>query len=652
MRAAGLLHVVADTPPNDLPPRSRLFPSSWAGRAGLFCIVWGLAMTTFSVLNASWRQPPTNRPLQAPVANDYVTSDTCRSCHPGNYASWHASYHRTMTQVAHPENFAADMDGLELSYDNIDYRVKREAKAYFVSTKPKGAPESAYGKPLEIVLLTGSHNLQIYWTETDDKREGRTMGQFPFGYIIAEKKWAPVQHTFLIPPGPELVYSKGDWNDGCINCHTTQGRARPGGNGVFDSKVSEFGISCEACHSGGREHVEINRNPLRRWMLHLTGGQDKTIANPGRMNGQAASLACGQCHSIWAFKNPADTKIWDTQGSKFRPGNTDLDMRWVVQPKGTDHPAEREALMASDPHFYDKSFWGDGKIRVTGREFNGVLGSPCYKGGEFSCLSCHEMHPDKTDAASLKLWARTDQMKPKMESDQACLQCHQEMKTTIPAHTHHAAGSPGSSCYNCHMPHTTYGLLRAIRSHTVSSPNIEESTVHGRPNACNLCHLDKPLAWTAEYLEAWYGQKSPALSRDDRELSAAVQWILKGDAGQRAIIAWNMGWAPAQKAAGQDWLYPFLIFTLNDPYAAVRFAAYKSLQTLPKFEDHPFDYTVDDAGQKKALGEAYQKWWFQVRDRRGVYRPETVLEPSGQFRQAIFDRLLDNRDQRKILLAE
>src|SRR5438105_4256458 len=35
------------------------------------------------------------------VAHDgYVSSDSCRACHPNEYASWHRSYHRTMTQTA------------------------------------------------------------------------------------------------------------------------------------------------------------------------------------------------------------------------------------------------------------------------------------------------------------------------------------------------------------------------------------------------------------------------------------------------------------------------------------------------------------------------------------------------------------------------
>jgi hypothetical protein len=479
---------------------------------------------------------------------------------------------------------------------------------------------------------------------------GRTLGQFPFAYVVAEKMWAPMSHSFLVSPDIKQVYADGSWNDGCIICHTTQGRSRPEGGGRFDSQVSEFGIACEACHAGGREHIAANRNPLRRFALHLGGGADKTIANPARMDGPAASLACGQCHSFHAFNNPADTKTFDREGTKFRPGMTELDSRWIAQPHGTDHPRERAA---NDPKMFGDSFWPDGMIRVTGRELNGVMASPCYKGGKFSCLSCYEMHPAKTDTAALGEWKAEHQMKPAMaESDVACLQCHEAMKTKLAAHTHHAAESEGSRCYNCHMPHTTYGLLRALRSHQISSPSVRESTEHGRPNACNLCHLDQPLAWTADKLAEWFGQTAPPLPADDRSLSAGAQWLLKGDAGQRALVAWSMGWAPAQTASGREWLYPFLIFELNDDYAAVRFAAWKSLQTLPGFEGHAFDYTASDAKQKETVDFSYKKWWFEVRDKNARYRAQTLLNPDGMFRQELLDRMLDQRSRRKMILAE
>ena len=34
-------------------------------------------------------------------------------------------------------------------------------------------------------------------------------------------------------------------------------------------------------------------------------------------------------------------------------------------------------------------------------ELNGAMGSPCFKGGKFSCLSCHELHPKNSTAAAL-----------------------------------------------------------------------------------------------------------------------------------------------------------------------------------------------------------------------------------------------------------
>src|SRR5206468_9833829 len=138
--------------------------------------------------------------------------------------------------------------------------------------------------------------------------------------------------------------------------------------------------------------------------------------------------------------------------------------------------------------------------------------------------------------------------------------------------------------------------------------------------ACNLCHLDQTLAWTAEKLHAWYNQPMADLSRDDQTIAAAVQWILQGDAGQRVLMAWGFGWESAQKIAGRDWLYPYLIYSLTDPYAAVRFDAWKSLQTLPGFSNFSFNYTVTDSVLSEAAGRAYEKWLHEVRNPNAVYR--------------------------------
>jgi hypothetical protein len=113
-----------------------------------------------------------------------------------------------------------------------------------------------------------------------------------------------------------------------------------------------------------------------------------------------------------------------------------------------------------------------------------------------------------------------------------------------------------------------------------------------------------------------------------------------------------MGWASAQKTAGRDWLYPYLIYSLNDRYAAVRFDAWKSLQTLPGFSDFSFTYSASEDSLRDVSAQAYQKWLGQIRDPNTTYRPETGLNTDGRFREDVFQRLGNERDDKPIILAE
>ena len=624
----------------------KVFPTSWPARLGL--LLGAAAIAAGALYRDAQYEiiPPDNRPIKA-LVDGYVSSDSCRSCHQANYASWHASFHRTMTQVASPTTLLADLTGLVLTQSGREYKVDREGDKFFVRMKPTGGD---YGTPQEIVLLTGSHKLQMAWLETG---EGRTLEPLPFAYIIAEKMWAPVNQTFLLPPQlKDDFYAVGAWNGACMDCHVTQGRSRFVKGDRWDTQVAEFGIACEACHGEGREHIERNQNPLRRFKLHITGAADPTIKNAARLKGPESALACGQCHSVWAFENMEKKIDFNRHGSAFRTGEDQLGQRFVVQPGSDDHKQQKDFIKKTEPDFMKNRFWPDGMIRVTGREYNGVQASPCFKGGDFSCLSCHEMHPKQDAPRDHVMQWRHGQMRPDMRSDNACLQCHKDMSANIAAHSHHSPASEGSRCYNCHMPNTTYGLLSAMRSHQVSSPSVNESVVHGRPNACNLCHLDKTLAWTADKLQTWYKQTPPPLSQDDQTLAASVQWIVKGDAGQRALVAWGMGWKPAQEASGRDWLYPLVIYAMNDPYAAVRFNAWKTLQGLPGFEGHAFTYTADEKGRADGIVEAYRKWSREVRKPEDVFKPETGLDQSGNMQVDLFQRLRSERDETPILLAE
>ena len=650
-------------------------------------VVWLSACAAVSWTAASYRtprvggQPVTDRPLEVPEEG-YVSSRSCRACHPHNYASWHASYHRTMTQLADPAAVVGNFTDVHLQADGRGYHLQRHGDEFWVDiddTSSSRLPDVAdlllqddqdrdavTQKSIcvrkRIVMTTGSHHYQAYWYPSG---KGRELSLLPFVYLIDEQRWVNRAFSFLKPPDAGWPPELGRWNTTCITCHTTHGRARLNGPNPIDSRVSEFGIACEACHGPGQQHVRLNRNPLHRYDQHLGGKAQTSIVNPQRLSAQLSSQVCGQCHSINLFYKKEVADRWSEHGFQYRPGDDLGATRFFARTKQDwEQPIMRDIMrwtLRKNPHFFTDRFWSDGMVRVTGREYNGLLATPCYKHGDrqagiLSCLSCHSMHKETGDPRPLSEWAN-DQLKAGMDGNQACIQCHQDFldDQRLDSHTHHLRGSTGSTCYNCHMPHTTYGLLKAIRSHQVSSPSVTASLKTGRPNACNQCHLDKPLGWTAEYLTQWYGTAKPRLSEDEQAIAASLLWLLRGDAGQRALMAWSMGWEPARAASGTEWMGIFLAQLLADPYEAVRFLAYRSLRRLPGYSD--FQYRVYDSDgpieERDAATKRAMDIWYQM------YRPgqrptnESVLfGPDGKLQRAELESLMGQRDNRRLYLAE
>lgn len=582
------------------------------------------------------------RPLEA-EGYGYVTSRACKACHPEQYATWHDSWHRTMTQPATPESVLGDFDGVVL-YDNPHrpnpgtYVLRRRGDEFWVEMND---PEHrGPGKPQrverQIVQTTGAHNFQFYWLATGKTRRLELFLQV---WKPNENRWMPLDGAVLTPPTKGQEAGTGRWNRYCNKCHATQGRPRVdlagrGDADDMDTHVSELGIACESCHGPAEEHVAANGDPRRRYALHASGEGDPTIVNPEKLDHKRASEVCGNCHGITVFATDKARSNWVEHGFSFRPGE--------------ELEGPRELNRSGELHF-----WSDGMVRVGGRELNGMVNTDCYTAGEMSCLSCHVMHQAADDPRPRKEWAE-DQLKPGMRGNIACTQCHAEYEdeSTLAAHTHHPVGSTGSNCYNCHMPYTSYGLLKATRSHTVSSPSALESVATGRPNACNQCHLDQTLAWTAERMSEWYGQPPPRLSAEDRRISAAVNWALRGDAGQRALIAWSMGWDAAKEVSGEDWMVPYLSVMTLDPYHAIRDIAARSLRTRERYR--PLD--IPQYGAQDQLQMKHSEIMAIWRTTRGALEPEKaarlLLEPRGDWKQAEFELRIAQRDNRDVTLSE
>ncbi|MSR60081.1 MAG: C cytochrome precursor [Planctomycetaceae bacterium] len=597
-----------------------------------------------------------NVPAQEP-ADGYVSSQACVECHTSQYDTWHASYHRTMTQRAIPGAVLGDFADKHVELDGATYDLSRRGDEFWVKvTLP--ATGQALPQVIErpIVLTTGSHHMQVYWIPTGS---GRTLAELPIFFLLEDQRWISRDASFLKlrdpdPNSPGI----GRWNAECIQCHATHGRARPNPDSKdnsSDSLVAEFGIACEACHGPGEQHVRARRGE---------SVEDK-IVNPAGLSSQRSSQVCGRCHSITILRSRSDRADWLEHGYRFRPGDALADSLHVLRLDQATRDLLKANILPNDKYVdraYDMQFWRDGVVRVAGREFNGLVETACYQKGEMACVSCHVMHKPAGDPRPVAEWAN-DQLKAEALGDTACTQCHSSENYATDGHTHHLASSSGGRCYNCHMPHTTYGLLKAIRSHTIDIPSAAASAKVGRPNACNLCHLDQTLAWTARHLEQWYSIAAPVLDEDQTNISAAVLWALQGDAGKRSLAAWHLGWEPAVEISGNHWQAPFLAALLDDPYLAVRFIARRSLRKSPGFEDFQFDFLGPVAQVDAAFGQALQVWRDSL-STQNLSRPHgrapaplrfterVLLSPDGTLDQTIFDRLKSERDDNPVSLAE
>ncbi len=590
------------------------------------------------------------RPIEV-RSDGYVSSRTCRACHARQYATWHESYHRTMTQVADPDTVVGRFDGSELKLPmpegTVRFRPHRNGNNFVADLQ---LPSSDIdGSPVKmsapLVLTTGSHHMQLYWLPS---RDGRSLSLFPFTYLIEASRWVPRQSVFLKPATDPVHFETGLWNVECIHCHATHGQPRIAENGAADTRVAEFGIACEACHGSAEQHVDLNRNPLHRYYHHLNDdGASDSIVNPRRLSPQLQSDVCGQCHSVWAPNADGYGSQFNDHGFAYRPGERLDDTRRVY--RWNDDAPEL------NPDFMPDYFWSDGMIRVSGREYNGLIESPCFTHGDeqrgiMSCLSCHTLHQRSDDSRSLAEWAN-DQLTLGMDTNHACLQCHEEFETEsrLVAHSHHPSDSSGSLCYNCHMPYTTYGLVKAIRSHEVSSPTVQESLQTGRPNACNQCHLDRTLEWTGQHLAKRYAVSEPVLTEDQQTIAASVLWTLSGDAGQRALMAWSMGWDDAKTASGTAWIAPYLVQLLDDPYDAVRYIAERSLRRISGFEHLEFDFIGTRRVRADGQDRALEIWRRQTGHKS---HPAVLLDSNGRINLDVFSRLLGQRNDRPVRLKE
>lgn len=338
---------------------------------------------------------------------------------------------------------------------------------------PREHPEAIipdFSKPDPLLTFSTNDIAFVYgskWKQRYFKRVGNDYFPLPAQWDVTHKMWRPyfVKEDWWAPYYPPDNF-KRPTGPTCDGCHSVN-------YDIATKTVTEWNVGCEKCHGPGSEHVN---NPL-----------SSNIINPARLDYVQANDTCIQCHSQGRpLQNPIGEKYYDW------PVGFHLGLRlsdyWKLEP--------HQLGETTFTHFADGTAH---KNRMQGNDF---VTSLMYAHG-VACFTCHESHGSENSSLLRK------------PANLLCLDCHGPRspngprENTIEEHTHHKEGSPGNDCTACHMPKIAQTLGDVnVRSHTFRFISPARADSLRIPNACNLCHADKSIAWASDALKNW-ADRSP-----------------------------------------------------------------------------------------------------------------------------------------------
>ena len=432
---------------------------------------------------------------------DYVGATTCGECHLQIYPQWKRSPHARMTRMASDESVVGDFDN----------------KSWFAPTDPSAPlarmyedngryvmalrhPHSGDYVPFEIERVVGYQYRQVYL----HREAGGVLRRLPLQWSTELKDYFSYwnfqegRQTTAADLWSQMQPLNSAWNLFCARCHTTklQVEHKNVTHTEADTNWVNEGIACEACHGPGSAHVNyMSGNPVNRiaaWVNSKVRGQPVAyIANAPKLEKGQAMSVCARCHGADIFRKTMDAYRQYEPGYSSTGRINDL----------SEHFRETPLAPRNGPPTMET--WADARPKGIGMLFRSFVESSCYQNAEPRCYHCHNPHDNK-------LPARLGTLFPSTESDQYCLNCHGPITMDQQAHTGHEPDTPGSYCYDCHMPKhimaKATGVTRFTRTHMMSSiPDATPTLRFGQdnaPNACNDCHADKSPQWVQERLDA------------------------------------------------------------------------------------------------------------------------------------------------------
>jgi predicted CXXCH cytochrome family protein len=480
----------------------------------------------------------------ADTVGKYVGAAACVKCHANTHRLWTQSRHSKMVQPASAEGVKGDF---------ARGRVVLRGKAFLLQERNGGyyiTESYLTGKPRvhRVDYTLGNRRIQHYLSTLPD---GRVI-VLPPSWDIRRKQWL---HNLDIDDPEEVPGVQFQlWNKSCYSCHVSQEKKNFNPETeTYKTAWLDFGINCERCHGPASRHAaKYSADPVDKQ------APDDIVVQT-RLDAARSTQVCAQCHS---FR--------DIYVDGFAAGDDYYDHFLPVLDYG---------LGAQE----DPAYWPDGRTRRFSMDAFGLWQSECYLKGQATCLSCHAI-PHNTDIDKNPQLAA--------DSNGICTQCHEAIGKDVPAHTHHAVKSAGSSCVECHMPRTVFSIKAEIRDHSMTVPVPENTIRHEIPNACNLCHKNRSAQWALDALNQWGGSAasrqrlirradafSAARAHDASAVPGLVAILSETSEGElvRANAAGYLG-GYTGGSSGDPRAYDALYRALSDPTGLVRAVAALSIK--------------------------------------------------------------------------
>lgn len=399
--------------------------------------------------------------------SEYTGAEACKVCHLLEYNEWATSRHSRMVQPIKPGEVRASFTrGESLAYRGRVFTFERQGAQYFIIENRASLPAVRHA----IDYTLGNRRIQHFMTRQQDG----SLVLLPPSWDVLRGEWFPQED--IVPTGDSGVEPVQVWNKNCFGCHVSQERKNFDTETLtYDSDWLDSGTNCETCHGAGRPHVEyfeavahgqepppiVSWQPLKRPLMPFAGA--------------TATDLCASCHQ--------NRYLLQTD---YTPGDPFYDYFLTALP------------YTVPPDSPDPAYYVDGRTRRFSNNGFALWLSSCYLEGGVRCIDCHR------NGHSINI-EKNPQLASAVAGEQLCSRCHSNIVENAGEHSHHSVDSEGSSCIACHMPLTVSGIKATMRDHSLAVPVPENTADYGIPNACNLCHNERPPQWAAEKIQAWFG---------------------------------------------------------------------------------------------------------------------------------------------------